>query len=336
MPLSEAQQNQLAKAIQKEIPFTIYPYREVARQLDLQEVDVIDQLKQWSQEDKLREVAGVFEGEALGYKSALAVGKIEESEIERVAAILSEHPTVTHNYRRTHAFNLWFTIAVPAEMGIKEHLQALSQLAGVELFQPMERTHTFKIGVNFDLKAKESTTVKKKKKKIEPIQASERDIRIIRALQTDLPYESRPFALVAEQCGLSEQELLEFGQKHQSGLIRRYGGTFRHRKLGVKGNGMVVWNVEEGQMQEIGEQLASQPEVSHCYARNMVAGFPYNLYSMIHGPDQEHCEGVARRISGQLGMDDYIILFSTHEYKKCRLRYFLPELDQWWQKNGQK
>lgn len=27
----------------------------------------------------------------------------------------------------------------------------------------------------------------------------------------------------------------------------------------------------------------------------------------------------------------YLILFSSREFKKCRLRYFLPELDTWWE-----
>lgn len=97
---------------------------------------------------------------------------------------------------------------------------------------------------------------------------------------------------------------------------------------------MVVWKVDEANLEKVGEVLAQQPEVSHCYARNPIEGFPYTLYSMIHGPNQQHCREVAERISCKLDIKDYIILFSTHEFKKCRLRYFLPELSVWWKQHG--
>lgn len=116
--------------------------------------------------------------------------------------------------------------------------------------------------------------------------------------------------------------------------MRRYVGTFRHRRLGVGGNGMVVWRVPEADLGRMGPALAAAPEVSHCYARNAIPGFPYTLYSMLHGPDEQACREVARRISGELGVSDYLILFSSREFKKCRLRYFLPELDAWWARHA--
>jgi DNA-binding Lrp family transcriptional regulator len=116
--------------------------------------------------------------------------------------------------------------------------------------------------------------------------------------------------------------------------MRRYVGTFHHRKLGVRGNGMVVWDVREDEIEHLGPVLAQAPEVSHCYARNAIPGFPYRLYSMLHGPSEEACRDIAARISGQLGVSDYLILFSSREFKKCRLRYFLPELDAWWAERG--
>jgi hypothetical protein len=70
--------------------------------------------------------------------------------------------------------------------------------------------------------------------------------------------------------------------------------------------------------------------VSHCYARNAIEDFPYTLYSMTHGPDQDSCRAVAARHSKEAGIADYAVLFSEREFKKARLRYFLPELDAWW------
>jgi hypothetical protein len=97
---------------------------------------------------------------------------------------------------------------------------------------------------------------------------------------------------------------------------------------------MVVWRAPEERMQELGFRLAESPEVSHCYARETIEGFPYTLYSMIHGPDLESCSSVAERLAGRLDLSDYILLVSLEEYKKTRLRYFLPELDAWWARYG--
>ena len=334
MPIGKDKHNQLATVIQDSVPFTREPYREIAKKLNVQEALVIEQLEKWSSEGKLREICGVFEGEALGYESALAVGRVAENDLDRVATILSEHPTITHNYKRNHDLNLWFTIAVPKEIGITSSLQVLSDLTGVKKFHAMTRTETFKIGVKFDLHAKENKTTKKIKQKVQPLNITAKGKLFVRALQTDLPFQSRPYKIIADKFNLDEEELINFGLQHQKKLIRRYGGTFRHRKLGVQGNGMVVWNVDKKQLKKVGEALSQQPEVSHCYARNQIKDFPYTLYSMIHGPNQQHCKEVAKRVSDKLKIRDYIILFSTQEFKKCRLRYFLPELDIWWNQHS--
>jgi DNA-binding Lrp family transcriptional regulator len=165
---------------------------------------------------------------------------------------------------------------------------------------------------------------------IAPLNAGEREVRFLRALQTPLPLSERPFDALGEQIGVAGGELIEFANAHLGGVIRRYVGTLRHRKLGVRENGMVVWRVATEELQAVGERLARAPEVSHCYARNGIEGFPYTLYSMLHGPTRESCRELARHLSHEVGVDDYAVLFSEREFKKQRLRYFLPELDRWW------
>jgi len=84
---------------------------------------------------------------------------------------------------------------------------------------------------------------------------------------------------------------------------------------------MIVWRAPEERVEEIGQALARQPEVSHCYQRPPFEGFPYNLYAMVHGRSREECERVARRLSAQVGLHDYRILFSTCEFKKASPRF---------------
>ena len=323
-------QNQYARHLQAGFPLHPTPFARLAAELCCSEADLLTLTRDWVAQHKLREISAILEGQALGYDSALVAGCVAPRDLERVAAIVNAHPTVTHNYERTHHYNLWFTLAVPQHMGLEATLELLARESGVSQFLPLRRTQTFKIGVSFDLVRKQSITAPRTLKAPEALAHGPRERVLLRALQQPLPIESRPFARLAERAGVSEQELLELGGALLGSVVRRYAGTFHHRNLGVHGNGMVVWDVPEAEHARVGALLASAPEVSHCYARNALPGFPYTLYSMIHGPTREAVQSVATRLSGEIGAPRYLELFSTREFKKCRLRFFLPELDSWW------
>jgi DNA-binding Lrp family transcriptional regulator len=325
-----AGQDELIRVIQAGVPFARRPFARIADDLGSSEEAVLAGLRALSEQGILREISAVLEGSALGYDSALVAGVVPEADIERVAKIVSTHPTVTHNYLRNHAYNLWFTVAVPRGMSLERTLSLLSDECGVAAFQPLRRTLTFKIGVNFDPKTRQNASAVVAAKAVAAIDVGEGEKALFRALQTPLPIIPQPFDELAETAGVEPEELLAFARSHLGGAIRRYVGTLRHRKLGVRANGMVVWCVPEERAEAVGQQLANASEVSHCYARNAIVGFPYTHYSMIHGPDRDSCIEVAAQLSRETGIDDYAVLFSEREFKKVRLRYFLPELDQWW------
>jgi siroheme decarboxylase len=328
---SASLRNDLIRAVQAGVPFDPRPFARLGEAIGASEAEVLAGLRSLTDEKILREISAVLEGSLLGYDSALVAGSVPEDRLERVAEVVNAHPTVTHNYLRNHAYNLWFTIAVPPEMGLEASLALLAREAGVSGFLPLRRTHTFKIGVNFD-----PETLQNRTQAVElavaapPLRVSGREARLLRALQAPLPLTERPFAPLARAAEVEEDELLAFARHHQGGAIRRYIGTLRHRNLGVRENGMVAWRVPEAGIEKAGNLLAHAPEVSHCYARNPIEGFPYTLYSMIHGPDQDRCLAIAAELARQSGLEDYAVLFSLREFKKVRLRYFLPELDAWW------
>ncbi len=320
----------LIRVVQAGVPLTERPFRTLGEKLGQSERAVIDELDALASEKILREISAVLEGSALGYESALVAASIPEDRLERTVEIINAHPTVSHNYLRNHHYNLWFTIAVPPSMSLDRTLDLLAEDTKAEAFHPCRRTHTFKIGVNFDPTSMKNRTEASVSSPIAPLNAGEREVRFLRALQTPLPLTERPFDALGEQIGAAGSELIEFANDHLGGVIRRYVGTLRHRKLGVRESGMVVWRVTSEELEAVGEQLARAPEVSHCYARNSIEGFPYTLYSMLHGPTRESCQELACHLSREVGIDDYAVLFSEREFKKQRLRYFLPELDRWW------
>ncbi len=334
--LLDDDQTRLIRAVQAGVPFVARPFAELGAALEIGEAAVLAGLRELAANGVLREISAVLEGSALGYDSALVAGEVAEDAIEHAASVVSAHPTVTHNYLRNHRYNLWFTVAVPEEMSLDHTLSLLASEAGTPDFRALRRTHTFKIGVNFDPKSLKNKTAVTQAREIERVAVGKTEARLFRALQRPLPLEERPFDTLAEEAGVDATQLLEFARQHLGGAIRRYVGTLRHRKLGVRENGMVVWRVADDAIETVGHQLASAPEVSHCYARNATEGFPYTLYSMVHGPTRESCHELARTFSEKTGQEEYAVLFSEREFKKERLRYFLPELDRWWEARTQK
>ena len=75
-------------------------------------------------------------------------------------------------------------------------------------------------------------------------------------------------------------------------------------------------------MEEVGERLAAFRRVSHCYHRPAAPGFPYNLYTMVHGRDEDECRRLVDEMSREAGVDEYQMLFSQRELKKTSMQYY--------------
>ena len=141
--------------------------------------------------------------------------------------------------------------------------------------------------------------------------------RLLSALQIDLPLTERPFAALAEPVGLTEAELLAgLAVALESGEVRRYGARVQHRALGFTANAMVVWAAPPARVEEAGRLMAQHPAVSHCYERPTFDGFPYNLYTMIHGRRREECEAVAEELARATGLSEWRSIYSRREFKK--------------------
>ncbi|RJP23374.1 MAG: Lrp/AsnC family transcriptional regulator [Candidatus Abyssobacteria bacterium SURF_5] len=149
------------------------------------------------------------------------------------------------------------------------------------------------------------------------------DHKIINALSGDLPHTREPYRQIAEELGVTEEELLARVRGYlEKGLLRRMGAMIAHRAAGVDANGMIVWDVPEDRIEEVGRMLASAPEITHCYARPRFAEWPYNLYTMVHGRTRAFCEKTAKRLAAEVGIDRFKLVFSTREFKKTSPRYF--------------
>jgi DNA-binding Lrp family transcriptional regulator len=86
---------------------------------------------------------------------------------------------------------------------------------------------------------------------------------------------------------------------------------------------MIVWKVPEERIEQVGAQLGAFPQVSHCYQRPVYPDWPYNVFSMVHCKSNDDAQKIAHEIQDQIDVHDYKILFSSREFKKTRVEYFV-------------
>lgn len=143
---------------------------------------------------------------------------------------------------------------------------------------------------------------------------------VLHALQSNFPLSSRPFRTIAQKVGFKEEQVISMIRSLQErGIIRRIGAVLGHRVLGYAANALILWAVPDEQVQEVGRKMATFPEITHCYHRQVPPDWPYNLFAMVHAQTKDACIDKIEYIAKELGLGDYQVLFSTVEYKKSGL-----------------
>ncbi len=150
------------------------------------------------------------------------------------------------------------------------------------------------------------------------------DRSLIVATQGGLPLVPRPYHAIAEQVGLSADDVMRrLSAMLETGIIRRIGAVPNHYAIGWTANGMTVWNVADDQVDELGARIGALDFVTHCYRRpRALPAWPYNLFAMVHGTSRDECATKADEIRALLGDScrGNDILYSTKILKKSGLR----------------
>ena len=148
---------------------------------------------------------------------------------------------------------------------------------------------------------------------------------LIEVISQGLPLVSHPYAAIAEQLGCTEVRVIEgINRIMMRGDMKRFGVVVRHRKLGYRANGMVVWDIADARVNEIGHCIGQYSFVTLCYQRpRRLPEWPYNLFSMIHGQDRDAVIEQVEFIVRQCGLGDinHEILFSNRCFKQRGASY---------------
>jgi DNA-binding Lrp family transcriptional regulator len=322
----DAQDRALLERMQTAFPLVPRPFAVLGEELELDEAQAQERVRLLRETGIIRQIGAIFDTRRLGYRSTLVAFHTGTDALETVAAKVSEHPGVSHNYARPHHYNLWFTLAVPPGQAVVAEIENMARATGTDDWLNLPALRVFKIRTQFELGGdRRPRDARAHSQKAQQSRAfSPADIPYVRALQRDLSLVSRPYAELAGLIGVSEAALLDKARELEAvGIMRRFGAVLRHRRVGYTANGMACWVVPESGIEDAGKLAAEFPQVSHCYQRPAYPPrWPYSLFTMIHGRTKDQVEDTVQQIAQQARLAQYEVLYSTREFKKERVRYF--------------
>jgi len=144
----------LLDELQNDLPLVARPFAALGDRIGMPEGEILERIEALRGEGVVRQMSAIFDTRRLGYKSQLVAARSRDNTSDTTAAVFSSHPGVTHNYRRDHHFDIWFTIAVPPNsvIGMDATVDLLGKMANVESIRPLPALKFFKIGVDLDMK----------------------------------------------------------------------------------------------------------------------------------------------------------------------------------------
>ena len=325
----EALTEKLLNNFQRDFPLKPQPFAAIAQLLNTDAGTVLRRLKELQDKGAVSRVGAVFKPNTVG-ASTLAAMSIPEPLLESIASIVSGFPQVNHNYERKHDYNLWFVVTAANQPELAETLHKIETRTGYPVLSlPLVKDYHIDLGFRMQLenqpepRALEGDQRHPAGAEIPTDVCSAEDL--IAAIQDGLPLVARPYQQIAERLGWSEQKVIaRLGQLIDSGVIKRLGVVVRHHELGYRANAMVVWDVPDSEVDQLGYLLGRQDCVTLCYQRpRHIPHWPYNLFCMVHGRDHAEVLACVDRMSEGLGLDniDRTVLFSGRRFKQRGARY---------------
>ena len=336
-----ALEQHLLDTIQDAFPLEERPYRVIADMFSAQgepvtEQQVFEAVENLRISGVIRRVGGVYDSKKLGFISRLCAGKVptvatgasDDSALDKFAAAVNAVPAITHNYVRTHEYNVWFTVIAENEAEVQNVVDRLCAETALHDVHVLSVTKKFKIntvmrGAGAPVGSRQ-LAVGRNNADESQAELSLSDKARIRVASTDIPHTLTPF----KDWGVAIEELREdLTQKR----MRRFGAILRHQQAGFAHNAMVCFGLDERRgstgspteaRDERGAILSKNPHVSHCYERPAFEGFPYTLYAMMHAQSAGDLDRYVKEAAASIGNPDYVVLHSERELKKTSFEFF--------------
>ncbi len=136
----------LLNDFQRDFPLEPEPYAVLAERLGVSEAQVLEALQALQEAGAVARVGPVFRPNGVGV-STLAAMAVAPHRLAEIAALVSAHPAVNHNYEREHRFNLWFVVTAPDANALQQALEEIEQSTGCPLLDlPLQEDYHIDLG----------------------------------------------------------------------------------------------------------------------------------------------------------------------------------------------
>ncbi|MEX8518275.1 MAG: Lrp/AsnC family transcriptional regulator [Leptothrix sp. (in: b-proteobacteria)] len=330
---SAALERALLNHWQRDFPLVPRPFATVAAALGCNEDQVLDGYRRLAARGALSRIGGVWAAGA-GGASLLCAMAVEPARLRAVAAQVSAHPGVNHNYAREHRHNLWFVLTSADTATLNTVLTRIEAETGHSVLRlPMRRVYRIDLGFDLErgataaeLPARSRSHGERSRAGAPPVAQADRALAA--RVEAGLPLQSEPYAVWAAELGCDELALrATLAGWLQQGTLRRFGVVVRHHELGYDCNAMTVFYVPDELVDGHGEALARQPGVTLAYRRAPAPGWPYTLYCMVHGRSRADTLATLHAAvrGARLEHTPHEVLFSQQRFKQTGGRYFRTE-----------
>lgn len=134
--------------IQSSFPLESRPYAVIGRAVGVSEEEAFARVQKMKERKTIRRIGANFNSAMLGFRSTLCAAKVPVEKLAAFVAEINAHPGVTHNYLRSHAYNVWFTLIGPSWTEICNDLETITLKTGYEILN-LPATRLYKVKVNF-------------------------------------------------------------------------------------------------------------------------------------------------------------------------------------------
>jgi len=321
----------LIDGYQSDFPVERRPFRRVGTELGIEEDEALERVRRLREAGVFRRFGAVLNPPVIG-ASTLAAVRAPEERFDDIADIINGYRQVNHNYRRDHEWNMWFVVTAGSLDRRDEILEDIEERTGCEVLNlPMLTDFYIDLEfpvVNSDRFARESVerteVTATRISETAAADLSDLDKALLLEIQDGFPLSMTPYEDVADAVDAPVEDVLDAIEALRAdGCIKRIGCVVNHVVTGFDANCMVVWNVPDEELDARGETVGELPYVTLCYhrPRRPEQGWPYNLFTMIHGRDPEAVDAKIDELADEYLPVEHERLYSTETLKQTGARY---------------
>jgi DNA-binding Lrp family transcriptional regulator len=131
-----------------------------------------------------------------------------------------------------------------------------------------------------------------------PLLLDQTDRRLLSDFQQGFPLTARPYAAIAAELGLREQDVItRLVRLREAGAVSRVGPVFRPQRVGA--STLAAMAVPPPRLEEVAELVNGYAEVNHNYERE----HRYNLWFVLTAADETQLAAVMEEIAERTGIE---------------------------------